>query len=242
MTQTGRPATAPAGRDRVAVSGPELEALRLAVHRPEEVASRLERNLFAHPLAGAAFDALSAAGTFHDAVEAADPQAAELLQRLAVEESDADPDDIMIRLVERATQRALRDLQAEMRQADQAGQAEYAPTVAWLKLALETMRSDDASRTDAAVDAEERLVGWLVARDQRNGPHGGERMTDGGTTPFTPEGELTGALPRPPPPRSEAWLPDAGRPDQRDGVGGADSRHHRLRHLQGPRRRHRVAR
>ena len=150
----------------VAVSGPELEALRLAVHRPEEVASRLERNLFAHPLAAAAFDALSAASTFHAAVEAADPQAGELLQRLAVEESDADPDDIMIRLVERATQRALRDLQAEMRQADSAGQAEYAPTVGWLKLALETMRSDDVSRKDAAVDAEERLVGWLVARDR----------------------------------------------------------------------------
>jgi DNA primase len=150
----------------VAVSGPELEALRLAVHRPEEVASRLERNLFAHPLAGAAFDALSAASTFHAAVEAADPQAGELLQRLAVEESDADPDDIMIRLVERATQRALRDLQAEMRQADSAGQVEFAPTIAWLKLALETMRSDDVSRKDAAADAEERLVGWLVARDR----------------------------------------------------------------------------
>jgi DNA primase len=157
------------GMDRpepVAVSGPELEALRLAVHRPEEVAARLERNLFAHPLSAAAFDALSAAGTFHAAVEAADPQAAELLQRLAVEESDADPDDIMIRLVERATQRALRDLQAEMRQADPAGQADYAPIIAWLKLALETMRSDDVSRKDAAVDAEERLVGWLVARDR----------------------------------------------------------------------------
>jgi DNA primase len=149
----------------VALSGPELEALRLAVHRPEDVAARLERNLFAHPLAGSAFDALSAASTFHAAVDAADPQAAELLQRLAVEETDADPDDIMIRLVERATQRALRELQAEMRQADPVGQAGYAPTIAWLKLALETMRSDDVSTKGAAVDAEERLVGWLVARD-----------------------------------------------------------------------------
>jgi DNA primase len=164
-----RNGAAAGGADRpepVAVSGPELEALRLAVHRPEEVAARLERNLFAHPLAGAAFDALSAASTFHAAVESADPQAGELLQRLAVEESDADPDDIMIRLVERATQRALRDLQAEMRQADASGQAEYAPIIAWLKLALETMRSDDVSRKNAAVDAEERLVGWLVARDR----------------------------------------------------------------------------
>ena len=149
----------------VAVSGPEQEALRLAVHRPEDVAARLEGVLFAHPLARSAFDALSAANTFADAVEAADPQAADLLLRLAVEETDVDPDDIMIRLVERAGQRALQELQSEMRQADPADQAAYAPTVAWLKLALETMRADDVDRRVAAVEAEERLVGWIVARD-----------------------------------------------------------------------------
>jgi hypothetical protein len=153
----------------VGVSGPEIEALRLAVHRPEEVVSRLQGILFAHPLARAAYDALAGATTFHGAVEAADPQAGELLQRLAVEESDADPDDIMIRLVERATQRALRDLQAEMRQADPADQAGYAPTIAWLKLALETMRSDDVSKRNTAMEAEERLVRWIVARDHESG-------------------------------------------------------------------------
>jgi len=141
----------------------------LAVHRPAEVANRLNASLFAHPLARASFDALSGATTFHLAVEAADPQAGELLQRLAVEETDADPDDIMVRLVERASQRALRDLQAEMRQSDLADQAGYAPTIAWLKLALETMRSDDASKRNAAIEAEERLVGWIVARDHESG-------------------------------------------------------------------------
>jgi DNA primase len=159
----------PDGPAPVAVSGPELEGLRLAVHRPAEVANRLNASLFAHPLARASFDALSGATTFHLAVEAADPQAGELLQRLAVEETDADPDDIMVRLVERASQRALRDLQAEMRQSDLADQAGYAPTIAWLKLALETMRSDDASKRNAAIEAEERLVGWIVARDHESG-------------------------------------------------------------------------
>jgi DNA primase len=159
----------PDGPAPVAVSGPELEALRLAVHRPAEVADRLKGSLFAHPLARAGFDALSDATTFHLAVEAADPQAGELLQRLAVEETDADPDDIMVRLVERASHRALQDLQAEMRQSDPADQAGYAPTIAWLKLALETMRSDDASKRNAAIEAEERLVGWIVARDHESG-------------------------------------------------------------------------
>src|SRR5262249_51024643 len=98
----GGPRPLPAG-------GPELAALRLAVHRPEEMASRLDALLFAHPLARAAFEALLSATTFHEAVESADPQSADLLQVLAVQESDADADDVMIRLVERAGNRALEE-------------------------------------------------------------------------------------------------------------------------------------
>jgi hypothetical protein len=74
-------------------------------------------------LARACFEALSAATTLHGAIEAADPQAADLIQRLAVEDTDADADDVMIRLVERAGNRALASLQAEMRQSDSADQA-----------------------------------------------------------------------------------------------------------------------
>jgi DNA primase len=162
-------------RDRVApvaVSGPELEALRLAVQHPEQVASRLDRALFTHPLALAALDSLSAASTLHEAIETADPQTGDLLQRLAVEESDADTDDVLIRLVERATQRAVRELTAEMRQADPSDQASYPPTIAWLKMALETMKTDDISRRPAALEAEERLVAWIVAREQAVVPLG----------------------------------------------------------------------
>jgi hypothetical protein len=152
--------------DPVALSGPELEALRLAVHRPEEVVGRLERVLFTHPLALAAFDCLWSATTLHDAIEGADPQTADLLQRLAVEETDADPDDVMIRLVSRAGQRTLVDLQSEMRQAPAEDFASYASTIAWLKMALEAMRDDDIAHRPSALEAEERLVGWIVAREE----------------------------------------------------------------------------
>jgi hypothetical protein len=109
----------------------------------------------------------------HDAIEGSDPQAADLLQRLAVEESDADPDDVMIRLVERAGRRALREVEAEMRQAEPADQAGFVPTHTWLMMALETMRSDDATQRSTAVEAEERLVGWIVARAEANGEGSG---------------------------------------------------------------------
>jgi hypothetical protein len=150
----------------VAVGGPELEALRLAVHRPEAVAERLELVLFAHPLAKVAFEALLAATTLHAAIEAADPQAADLLQRLAVEDTEADTDDVMVRLVERAGQRALQEVQSEMRQAEPGEQIGFAPTVSWLKLTLEALRTEDRAGRPGALEAEQRLVGWLVARYQ----------------------------------------------------------------------------
>jgi len=150
----------PMGPDRPPLGGPELEALRLAVHRPAEVAERLEVVLFAHPLALAAYVALAGATTLHQAIDDADPQAADLLQRLAVEDTVEDVDDVMTRLVERAGQRSVDELQAEARVADSSDQPSYVATVAWLKLALETLR--DSGPADGT--AERRLVEWMVSR------------------------------------------------------------------------------
>lgn len=157
----GRP---PAERPVMALSGPELEGLRLAVHRRDEVTGRLDQPLFSHVLAARAFDLLCRSADVHEAIGQADPQVADLLQRLAVEETDADADDITIRLVERAVHKELQELQAEMRQASPGQQAAYAPTVAWLKLGLERMRADDVTQKEAAVEAEVRLVAWLAER------------------------------------------------------------------------------
>ena len=76
----------------------------------------------------------------------------------------------MTRLVERAGQKALRELQAEMRQAEPEAQSGYPPTIAWLKMALETMRSDDVNQHATAMEAEERLVGWISAREEVSSP------------------------------------------------------------------------
>ncbi|MBO0730255.1 MAG: hypothetical protein J2P57_13425, partial [Acidimicrobiaceae bacterium] len=140
--------------DPIALPKPELEVLRVAVHRPEDVAHRLDRALFAHPLAVRAFDVLAGASTFAEAVESADPQIADLLQRLAVEPPEHDTDSLMARLVDRAGTRALRELRTS---------ATYEPVHAWLPLTLEALRSDDPA---ARVDAEQRLVDWLVARSR----------------------------------------------------------------------------
>ncbi|MDQ2724637.1 MAG: DNA primase [Actinomycetota bacterium] len=145
--------------DAVDLGGPELEALLLAVHRPEEVARRLEACLFDHALARAAFAALCSAATLHDAIADADPQVAALLRRLAVETCEADTDDILVRLVERAGARAVAELLADIRQAEDA--TPWAQSLSWLKLTLENLRAGEHRR-----DAEERLVRWIVARTE----------------------------------------------------------------------------
>ncbi|HSS10985.1 MAG TPA: toprim domain-containing protein, partial [Acidimicrobiales bacterium] len=144
----------PAGRPS---GGAELEALRLAVHRPEAVADRLEEALFADELYRAAFCALVSATTLHDAIANSDPEVADILQRLAVEDTDEDPDDVMIRLLERAGARVLVDLQREARGSPAPEQ--FATSISWVKLAVEELRNPGTRG-----EAEARLVPWLMAR------------------------------------------------------------------------------
>ncbi len=96
------------------VANPGAEALRLAIHRPEEMAS-LEEVLFTDPLQRVAFHQLAEATTLHEAIDRADPEVGELLRRLAVEETEADPADVVGRLVAVAAARALAELESESR-------------------------------------------------------------------------------------------------------------------------------
>jgi DNA primase len=144
-----------AAASRSSLSGPEIEALRLAVHRPEEVADRLDGVLFDDEVHLAAFDALCTSATLDEAIERARPEAAALLQRLAVEEADAEPDDVVRLLVANAAQRRLAILQAEARVADDP--TAYGATVGWLKRTMAQLWDSATS-----VDASEQLVAWLV--------------------------------------------------------------------------------
>ena len=150
---TGRRAAAPA---RVARGheGPEVEALRLAVHRPEEVADTLHEALFADPLVLAGYRALCSATTLAQAVDNAEPEVASLLRRLAVEEPEATTADVLARLAEEAAKRVIAELEADARRS-----GTLTEDVAWLKLAIAEVREPVT-----AVDATGRLVRWLVDR------------------------------------------------------------------------------
>ncbi len=132
----------------------EEEALRLAVHRPEEVAELLHGSLFSEPIMLAGYEALCSAPTLAQALDGAEPAVASLLQRLAVESSEVEATDVLARLATEAAKRVIVELEAANRRSGGLNE-----DVAWLKLLLEEVREPVTS-----VEATGRLVRWIVDR------------------------------------------------------------------------------
>lgn len=133
--------------------GPEVEALRAAVHHPEAVADCLHEDLFEPGLGREAFLVLSQSATLHEAIESSGPDVADLLQRLAVEDDPAtDPIDPPARLAERAARRLLAEADAETM-----------TMVPWLHAVINDTREAGPTRQDAT----ERLVRWLTSRPEK---------------------------------------------------------------------------
>lgn len=149
---------ASAVRPRAERDTPESEALKLAVLRPDETLPLLDDVLFVDEANLAAFRVLrGAGGDLHTAMAAADPVAAELLARIAVQDTAAEPADVRRLLLREKTLTALAEVQDEARHSLD-GLA-YAPLFGWLKLRLEALQADAPQPA-----AEGELLGWLVAR------------------------------------------------------------------------------
>jgi DNA primase len=138
---------------------PGLEALRLAIHRPEDVGHRLEAALFRDDVQRAAFLALVEADDLHQAIDGAPPEVEALLVRLTVEEPRSQPDEVVLQLVRDAARRELSLITAEARTSP-AAMEEAARATGWVQ------ELDDLATSVAATAS---LVAWLVVRSQTNG-------------------------------------------------------------------------
>ena len=143
---------------------PEDEALQLAIHRPEEVASRLHATLFADPLHREAFNALAAEQTVAAASDRVSPQAAQLLHRLAVDAGNAAVDDVLARVGRLSATRAMNDLRrAAASASDPELREQCSLSVAWLKSQSELLE-ERTTRTEALAD----LLPWLIEHGLRS--------------------------------------------------------------------------
>jgi hypothetical protein len=146
--------------------GPGLEALKLAVHRPEEVADRLDAVLFTDPVQRQGFSALLEHDSVQEAVESAAPEVAIVLRRVVVDEPlEGDPelgdpvDSVVTVLLREATRRALADMEIESRTGGDTWRSRAAET-AQVRLWLDQLAESGSGR-----DAAERLVAWLAKRE-----------------------------------------------------------------------------
>jgi DNA primase len=142
----------------------ELDLLRWAIHSPELVADWLEESLFADPEARAAFDVLAASDTFGDAVATGDEGVRALLQRLAVEEpeDDPEPETLRSRLLLYAVEPAGARLLASMlRDGD--------PRVSEVKVQLDRLaHAREAGDWSSGEQAAKQLLTWIGADNEEH--------------------------------------------------------------------------
>ena len=174
--RVGRPTARPSFR-------PGLEALRLAIHRPEAGRATGWRRCFsATTCSDAAFQALVEAESLHEAIDGAPPDVADLLRRVAVEEpvvpddGPADPvDAVVTQLVRVATRRALADLQVRARTApDELATTaeETARCGRWLEELDDPFRSAARpTRPVASVASRQGSGGLMAGRAPRDWTH-----------------------------------------------------------------------
>ena len=128
----------------------ELEALKLLIHRWDEVAGLVVEGLFDDPVHLAVLRALAAAaGDVHGALVVASPDAVELLARLAVEEPTTEPEVEIERLVVDVARRRLRALNTS-------GDLSVTPTISAVMNWIDDLRHD--STRPAALG---QLLRWL---------------------------------------------------------------------------------
>jgi hypothetical protein len=106
------------------------------------------------------YRALATADTVQDALAGADPEAADLLARLLVEDTDSDPLDAVFRLLTECARREVSALKTEAASADDG--TDVLQTQAELTRAMNALRVRD----DAGVLAAEQLLAWLAHRGQ----------------------------------------------------------------------------
>ncbi len=133
----------------------DTEALRLML------SGRFPRGLALHPRmlrdgpVRRAYVALQHAdGDVRQAISDGEPIVADLLARLSVDDSTAEPDDVLTRLAQAAGLRRLRGIEAEARRSD--NPLEFGPLLSWLKLRLDALGGDEPE-----MDVRDDLLAWL---------------------------------------------------------------------------------
>ena len=145
-------------------TSPEFEALKLVLQPDDTLSELVTPELFADELCALTYELVSSTDSLHIAISEGGPEVGELLQRLSVEETDAEAIDVAGRLWERYLGRQIEHCRIEARSADADRYSELNQEMNWLKYRLEELR-DEKARASAV----ETLLGWLRQEPEEMG-------------------------------------------------------------------------
>lgn len=134
----------------------ELEVLRLAVHRGDEVLELLVPDLFVDQLCGTVYDLLCKFDSLHDVIEHGGPEVDGFVHRLAVEESTADLMDVVALLWRAYLSRQMDEYRHLVREADGSTSDQLAKDFVWFR-----MQFEDLQEPDRKASTVKSLLGWV---------------------------------------------------------------------------------
>lgn len=144
-------------RPRRRREGPELEAMKLAVQRGDEMNPLITTELFADDTYATIHHLLGQYDSLHELIGQAEPDLADLVQQLAVEESPNEPEDVAAQLWGSYLQRRIDDCGRRMRTSSSSDDLrEVNGDLRWYREQLDEVR--DPERRASAVRS---LLGWL---------------------------------------------------------------------------------
>lgn len=136
---------------------PETQGLRLLMQQPELMRPLVVAELFHDDLYAVAYDTLARFESLHDAIAGSEPAVADTIQRLSVEESTAEPEDVAGILWSNYLKRRIEDHQLQARGARTPSDiSDFASDLAWFKSQQDELQ--DPARRGSAVAL---LLGWL---------------------------------------------------------------------------------
>jgi DNA primase len=152
-------------RPRIHPHNHERTALRLAADRPDLVVEWFDPVLFAEPLYRQAAVQLADAGTLAVALDTADAPVADILRQVAAEESDAQPEEVFLRLAHEAAVREVRMIQQATRGSiGPETKAAYVALTGWQGTLVDYERPED-ERLQAGTE----LLTWLLDQAEERG-------------------------------------------------------------------------
>ena len=139
----------------------EFQALRMLIHKPDEVTEWLHPVLLSDPLAERVYGTLISSTDLHEASQSLEGEESDLVGRLSVQDSEEDkPLGVFSRLLSLAAERKAVELESLARQSGEL--SEYQADISYLRRSVMELNEEGIQQIEEGIE----LRSWLIAKSE----------------------------------------------------------------------------